>query len=105
MMSRILAFLIAVMPMFAAAATVKVQLRTDRGVKIVEMPLEQYVTAAIAGESSVFQSSEALKAMAIAARTYAVRLRGRHNAEGFDLCDTTHCQRLDVNAVTPRLEA
>lgn len=104
-MRRMLAFLIAVLPMFAASATVKVQLRTERGVKIVEMPLERYVTAVIAGESSVFQSSEALKAMAVAARTYAVRLRGRHSAEGFDLCDTTHCQRLDLNAVTSRLEA
>ncbi len=81
-MRAILAFLVAAMPIFAASATVKVQLRTDRGVKIVEMPLERYVTAAIAGESSVFQSSEALKAMAVAARTYAVRLRGRHSAEG-----------------------
>ena len=43
--------------------------------------------------------------MAVAARTYAVRLRGRHSAEGFDLCDTTHCQRLDPSAVTPRRKA
>jgi stage II sporulation protein D len=104
-MSRTLVCLLAVLPLSAASPNIRVQLRTDRGVKIVEMPLERYVTAAIAGESSVFQSSEALKAMAVAARTYAVRLRGRHSAEGFDLCDTTHCQRLDVNAVTPRLEA
>lgn len=104
-MSRMLLCLLTVLPLLAAPPAIKVQLRTERGVKIVEMPLERYVAAAVAGESSVFQSSEALKAMAVAARTYAVRLRGRHAAEGFDLCDTTHCQRLDVNAVTPRLEA
>jgi stage II sporulation protein D len=69
------------------------------------LPIERYVTAALAGESSVFQSREALKAMAVAARTYAIRMRGRHSSEGFDLCDTTHCQRLDLSAVTPRLES
>ncbi len=69
------------------------------------MPLERYVTAALAGESSVFRSDEALKAMAVAARTYAVKMRGRHRAEGFDFCDTTHCQRLELNAASARLES
>jgi len=68
------------------------------------MPLEKYVAAVLAGESSVFRSGEALRAMAIAARTYAIRLRGRHANEGFDFCSTTHCQRVDLKAVTPRLE-
>jgi stage II sporulation protein D len=88
----------------AAPPTVKVRLGPSNGTGIVDMPLERYVAAALAGESGGFQSDEALKAMAVAARTYAVRMRGRHGAEGFDLCDTTHCQRLDVGAVTPRLE-
>ena len=92
--------LLIVMPLAAAPATVKVR----NGGKIVEIPMERYVAAVLAGESSVFQSDEALKAMAVAARTYAVRMRGRHGAEGFDLCDTTHCQRLDPSAVTSRLE-
>jgi len=107
-MNKALVLLLAGLPLpgattAVASSSVKIELRTERGVKIVEMPLERYVTAAIAGESSVFRSGEALKAMAIAARTYAVRMHGRHRAEGFDLCDTTHCQRLDVEAVTPRL--
>src|SRR5438874_1571512 len=58
------------------------------------MPLEEYVAGVLAGESSIFKSDEALKAMAVAARTYAVRHTGRHRAEGFDFCDTTHCQDL-----------
>lgn len=91
-------------PVGAAPPMVKVRLRIATGERIAELPLERYVAAALAGESSVFQSGEALKAMAVAARTYAVRMRGRHSAEGFDLCDTTHCQRLDLGAVTPRLE-
>jgi stage II sporulation protein D len=90
-------------PVFAA--DIKVQLRTAHGTTITSLPLERYVAAVLAGESSVFQSSEALKAMAVAARTYAVRMRGRHASEGFDLCDTTHCQRLDPEAISPRLES
>ncbi len=89
----------------AAAASIKVQTRTGSGVKLVDLPLEGYVAAVLAGESSVFQSPEALKAMAVAARTYAVRLRGRHASEGFDFCDTTHCQRVELDNISPRLQA
>jgi stage II sporulation protein D len=95
--------LLAISPVFAT--DIKVQLRTARGVHVVSLPLERYVAAVLAGESSVFQSREALQAMAIAARTYAVRMRARHASEGFDLCDTTHCQRLDPDAISPRLES
>src|SRR5205085_9798079 len=52
------------------------------------MPLEEYVAGVLGGESSVFKSEEALKAMAVAARTYAVHHAGRHRAAGFDFCDT-----------------
>jgi stage II sporulation protein D len=86
----------------AAPLILKVQISSPPGV--VEIPLENYVAAVLAGESGGFQSSEALKAMAVAARTYAVRMRGRHDAEGFDLCDTTHCQRLDRAHVTARID-
>ena len=34
----------------------------------------------------------ALEAQAIAARSYAVARAGRHEDEGADLCDGTHCQ-------------
>jgi stage II sporulation protein D len=71
---------------------------------VAQVPLERYVAGVLAGESSVFRTSEALKAMAVAARTYAVRLRGRHSAEGFDFCATTHCQRVDLGGITARLE-
>jgi stage II sporulation protein D len=90
---------------WAAPLVLRVQVGTGGAAKIVELPLETYVAATLAGESSVFQSAEALKAMAVAARTYAVRMRGRHSAEGFDLCDTTHCQRVDLKGIAPRLES
>src|SRR6185436_1773257 len=46
---------------------------------------------------------EAIKAMAVAARSYGLNLRGRHASDGYDLCSTTHCQRVEPNAVTERI--
>lgn len=83
-----------------SAATLKVQVNG----RVVEMPLEKYVAAVVAGEAGVFRSDEALKAMAVVARTYGVRMRGRHAAEGFDLCSTTHCQRLDLGGLNARVQ-
>jgi stage II sporulation protein D len=77
----------------------------DRLVLILSMPMEDYVAAVLAGESANFQSDEALKAMAVAVRTYAVHFRGRHQAEHFDFCDTTHCQDFHLSAVTDRHRA
>ena len=82
-----------------SAASVRVQIQG----RVTTMDLEEYTAGVLAGESSVFQSEEALKAMAVAARTYAVRFQHRHDSEGFDLCDTTHCQRIDRGNVTARL--
>ena len=70
-----------------------------RGQGIRSIPLEEYVVAVLSAESSVFTQPESLKAMAVAARTYAMYYRGRHRDEGFDLCDTTHCQALRLDAV------
>ncbi len=36
--------------------------------------------------------AEALKAQAVAVRSYALATAGKHNYEGFDFCDLTHCQ-------------
>jgi stage II sporulation protein D len=70
------------------------------------MDLEEYVAGVLAGEASTFRPAEALKAMAVAARSFAVHHLGRHRAEGFDFCDTTHCQDLRLSsAETARLRA
>jgi stage II sporulation protein D len=69
------------------------------------MTLEEYVTAVLQGESANFKSDEALKAMAVAARTYAVRFGSRHRIEGFDFCDTTHCQDLRLGNESSRVRA
>jgi stage II sporulation protein D len=62
------------------------------------MPVENYVQSVVAVEGSLETRLEALKALAIVSRTYAIRNVGRHTTEGFDFCNTTHCQRsaLDV---------
>lgn len=60
---------------------------------LVERPeLEDYVGAVLSAELPEEFPLEAQKAQTVLARTYAVAERGRHGAEGFDLCDLTHCQ-------------
>jgi stage II sporulation protein D len=67
----------------------------------VTMPEEEYVAEVIAAEASDSWKDEALKAMAVAVRTYATRFRGAHEKDGFDFCDTTHCQVVRWNAKNP----
>jgi hypothetical protein len=59
--------------------------------QIEEMPLEEYLKGVVPSELGPRKPIEALKAQAIAARSYAVTTR-RHGRDGFDLCTTTHCQ-------------
>lgn len=56
------------------------------------IPLEQYVCGVIEEEMPSSFPLEALRAQAICARTYALFYLGRHQADGFDLCASTHCQ-------------
>src|SRR5262249_10112984 len=67
------------------------------------LPLEDYVTAALAGESGNFQHQESLKAMAVAVRSYAAHFRQRHASEAFDFCDSTHCQTLNFKGISPQI--
>jgi len=59
-----------------------------------ELGLEDYVRGVVANELSPggYPAIEALKAQAIAARTYAMRNRGQFMAQGFDLLPTTRSQ-------------
>src|SRR5271165_7382549 len=69
------------------------------------MAMEEYIAGVLAGETPNFKSDEALKAMAVAARTYAMHFGSRHAVDGFDFCDSTHCQNLRLGDVTPRLRS
>jgi stage II sporulation protein D len=70
-----------------------------------KMPLEDYVLHVVANEASVEDQPEALKALAIAARTYALKNLGRHQDQGYDFCSTTHCQRFEADVSRPGLAA
>jgi stage II sporulation protein D len=58
----------------------------------VTMDREAAVASIVAAESTSDTPFEALKAQAVATRSYLVASRGRHH--DFDFCDTTHCQFL-----------
>jgi stage II sporulation protein D len=57
---------------------------------VVHMDLETAVASAVAAEMPAGTPEEALKALAVLARSYYYAARGRHAS--FDFCDTTHCQ-------------
>jgi hypothetical protein len=61
-------------------------------IAIVAMDRETAVASVVAAESTPETPLEALKAQAVAARSYLVASHGRHRE--FDFCDTTHCQFL-----------
>jgi stage II sporulation protein D len=60
--------------------------------QVARLPLERYVATVLAGEADPRAADGSQEALAVAIRTYAIANPGRHEAEGFDLCDTTHCQ-------------
>ena len=65
---------------------------------VVEIELEEYVKGVIAGEMPASFEIEALKAQAVAARSYAIsrvnqfRESGNPNHPEAELCDSVHCQ-------------
>ena len=65
------------------------------GLNVVNIvPLEGYLRGVVPKELSPdqFGELEALKAQAVAARTYAIRNRGRYRKRGYDICATPACQ-------------
>ncbi|MCS6829855.1 MAG: SpoIID/LytB domain-containing protein [Armatimonadota bacterium] len=56
------------------------------------LPLEEYLLGVVPLEMPPSFPAEALKAQAIAARSWTVRNRHKHEADGADVCDGTHCQ-------------
>src|ERR1051326_2719688 len=59
-----------------------------------ELPLEDYLSGVVPNELSptTYGEIEALKAQAVAARTYAVRNLGQSKSEGYDICASDTCQ-------------
>lgn len=73
------------------------QVRVRTSGRVVSVPLEDYVLIAALSEVSPVGDSTGtvatiLEVQTVLARTYASSNLRRHAAEGFDLCDGTHCQ-------------
>lgn len=76
----------------AASAGRTVRLGPAGGGRAATIPLEVYVARVVAGEAEPRVAQAAHEAVAVAIRTYALANAGRHERDGFDLCDSTHCQ-------------
>ena len=72
--------------------TLEIRAASSNLLSVVTLDLETAVASVVAAESASDTPPEALKAHAIAARSYFVAGRGRHR--DFEFCDTTHCQFL-----------
>lgn len=90
-------------PIPPAARVTLIRVRTtEQGrSRVLAMPIEDYVWASVlsevtppAGNPDV--TARVFEIQAIVARTYALASRGRHATDGFDVCDTTHCQLVDL---------
>ncbi len=68
------------------------------------LAVEDYLKGVIPGEMSPDCNEEALKAQAVAARTYALARRGTHKKDGFDICSSNHCQLYVENSADPRTD-
>lgn len=64
----------------------------DELVVINHVDLENYLYGVVPREMSHTSPMEALKAQAVASRSFAMSNINKHSKEGFNLCDTTHCQ-------------
>lgn len=66
--------------------------KTDSDMTIINvLSMEEYLYGVVPNEMQASSNPEALKAQAIAARTYAYKLINKHAAYGFNLCSTTDC--------------
>jgi SpoIID/LytB domain protein len=84
----------------AAGPSAPGRVKVRRGGRIETVPLEDYVLGSVLAEVSPVNEAPVTVArifevQAVLARSFAAANVGRHGAEGFDLCDTSHCQMYD----------
>ena len=84
----------------SAGRTIRIGAVADGHVTV--LPLEVYVARVLAAEGDPKAADAAQQALAIAIRTYTLKNTGRHARDGFDLCDSTHCQVLRPSTPTSR---
>lgn len=74
----------------------------EKPVLINTLNIEDYLTGVISQEIESSSSPAALQAQAVVSRSYALANLNRHQADGYDFCDLTHCQVYrGVRAETP----
>lgn len=67
------------------------------------VPLETYVAGVVTGEAGDLSQLEAYKAQAVASRTYILKHLKNHIGEGYNLCDSTHCQLYSgLGSISPK---
>lgn len=73
-----------------------VKLYDQKNNKVIELLTEEYIIGVLAGEMPANFNDEALKAQAVAARTYYFSMRKSPcriaKEHGAEICNTTHCQ-------------
>jgi stage II sporulation protein D len=85
---------------------IRVYAASGRLVLVNQVALEDYLRGVLPSEILASFAPEALRAQAIAARTYTLATTGRHSAQGYDLCDGSHCQVYrGVSGEDPRTDA
>ncbi len=73
----------------------EVSLKSGRLQLVNDVRIEDYLVGVLAAEIPSSYPIEALKAQAVAARTYTLQCRRKHASSGYDLCDGQHCQVYD----------
>lgn len=76
---------------------IRIGVREGNKLTIRKVPFETYVQATVLSEFAPPSGEPAtvermLEIQAVIGRTYALAHLGRHAADGYDLCSTTHCQ-------------
>jgi stage II sporulation protein D len=87
-------------PTRSRAMPIRVQVLEGGALAIREVAIEEYVAGTVLAEvhpapADGPSADRMFEVQAVLARSYAIANRGRHSADGFDLCSTTHCQLYD----------
>ena len=74
--------------------------RGSGGITVNRVKLEDYVRSVVPSEMPTSWAPDAVRAQAVAARSYAIRIRDFTSYSGYDICDTTACQVYGGRATT-----
>lgn len=73
---------------FQVVSNQKVRVKQEATGTIIEVPFEEYITGVLAGEMPINFDLEALKAQAVAARSYVLKKMEQNQGKEYDVVDT-----------------